>query len=120
MDDHQEFSITSQPVPKNAALLTLSGRQEDADFDRLNKEFHAMLEAGVAGIVLDARELTGFTSAGLGLVIDVTKTLAVRNGKLLLAGLSPEMDETLGLLGVKGALEFVATPDQGKKAVYSL
>lgn len=112
-----EFSIATQSLPGNGALLKLSGELTDADFDCLAVEFESVLASGAIGVTMDVSELTSVTSATLGLAMDFGKTLASRKGKLIIAAPSRTTLEVLELLGVKDAFTYVATVAEGKRAV---
>lgn len=115
-----DFTISSQPVPRNAAVLKMDGGLEDADFDAVLKEFRTILDAGVNGVVLDVSGLTKITSAGLGAMVELGRTLAARQGKLVVAAPPPDFMDGLELLGIKSAFTFVPTVPEGKKIVSAL
>lgn len=115
-----ELNITSQTVSNTVALVKLAGELDSGNFDTLEDEFNKLLESGVQGIILDLSGLDAIASAGLGAIVYLSRVLATRRGKLVVASPRPKILGLLELLGLGETLTVTDSPEQARKLVSSI
>ncbi len=112
-----EFGIISQTITNKIAVLRLSGAMDDEAFDKMEDEFGKMLESGVLGVIIDLSGIESVSSDGLGTLLNLATVLKTRSGKLAAGGASPEIADTIALLGIGELLGYEETTDAARKAV---
>jgi Anti-anti-sigma regulatory factor (antagonist of anti-sigma factor) len=115
-----EFTASSVTLTGCTAVVSLAGDLGESDFEALEEEFNKLLESGVLGLVVDASGLESTTSAGLGAVINLSRLLAAKNGKLILAALKPKIAGTIEMLGLNDTVELADTAEHAKKIIASI
>jgi anti-anti-sigma factor len=112
-----EFSITTQTMTSQSAIVRMGGVIDDLAFDLLEDEFSKILESGVIGLILDFAKVENITSDSLGAILNLAHILKSRGGKLCVAAPSPEIRETIVMLGVDEQIGLEETPDAARKTV---
>ena len=115
-----ELEIGSQTITSHTAVTTLKGEMDSGNFGLLEDEFNKLLESGVIGVVLDLSGAEGLSSAGIGAILNMSRLLGSRKGKLVLAGAKPKLAGTLEMLGLQDALQVADTAEQAKKMIASI
>ncbi len=112
-----EFSLVSQTMTSQSAIIRMSGFIDDLAFDILEDEFSKVLESGVLGLALDFAKVENITSDSLGAILNLAHILKSRGGKLCVAAPSPEVRETIAMLGVDEQIGLEETADAARKTV---
>lgn len=95
------MDVTSKQL-RRCDLVTAKGRIDAATTKTLADMFAAILKAGRYRIVLNLREVTYISSAGLGELVHVQKQCKQLNrGELVLAETPQRVHEILELAGLK-------------------
>jgi anti-sigma B factor antagonist len=82
-------------------LVTASGRIDSSTVENLAQALASIKKAGRYKIVMNVRDVTFISSAGLGELIDTQKTCKHLNrGELVLAEVPSQMKEALDLAGL--------------------
>ncbi len=115
-----DFAITSQSIASTTALVRLSGDMTANSFALLEEEFNRVLDAGVAGMVLDLSGLDSLTSAGLGAIVNLTQLLDDRKGRAVVAAVRPKVLGLIEMLGLQEAVHLAESLDQAKRIVSSI
>lgn len=115
-----DFSISSQAITPGSAIVGLAGDIGEECFDSLEDEFSKLLDSGVSGIVLDLSGVEAVSSACIGAILDMSRLLAARDGKLVAAAAKPKILGTMELLGLQDTLTLADTVDGAKKLISNL
>lgn len=115
-----ELKITSQPISADAGLMKVSGAVDEGAFEQLEDELNRLVESGVRQVAVDFSNLEWISSAGLGAFVNLAVILRERGGKIMIAGLRPEISELIDMLGVRDALGAVDRMDAVKREFFSL
>lgn len=110
-----ELNITSQVVTSQLGTMKIDGVVDVSTFSRLEEGIRQVLELPPARILLDLSGLAATSSAGLGVLVELSRQLAGRKGKLVLAAPAPEVRGLLELLGLDGFFTLSATLEEGRK-----
>jgi anti-sigma B factor antagonist len=81
-------------------LVVVKGRIDSATVKDLHETLAPITEGGRYRIVLDMKDVTYISSAGLGELIDVQNTCKRHRGELVLADVPPRVTEVLELAGL--------------------
>lgn len=113
----EDFTVNSQTVTANAAVAKLTGDMDQHAFDLLEDEFNKLLESGVNGVALDLSGLDSISSSAIGAIINLSRVLAGRNGKLVVASVRPKVMGLLEMLGLGETLTFADNAEAAKKII---
>jgi anti-sigma B factor antagonist len=81
----------------NVDIAELSGRLVMADVAKSRAELLAVVEKGTGRLVVDLSDVSFVDSSGLSVLITAFKAIEERSGKMVLAGLSPEIQALIEL-----------------------
>lgn len=81
----------------NVDIAELGGRLVMADAAKARAELLAVVEKGSGRLVVDLGDVSFVDSSGLSVLIAAFKAIEVRSGKMVLAGLSPEIQALIEL-----------------------
>lgn len=115
-----ELDITSQTVTGVTAIVKMTGDMDSGNFELVEDEFNKLLESGVIGVVLDVSGLDSMSSAGIGAIVNLSRILEERKGKLLVAAARPKIVGLLEMLGAQESLALIETAEQARKMIASL
>ena len=115
-----EFSLVTQTMTSQSAIIRMSGFIDDLAFDILEDEFSKILESGVLGLVLDVAKVENITSDSLGAILNLAHILKSIGGKLCVAAAIPEIRETIVMLGVDEQIGLEETADAARKSVMAV
>ncbi len=115
-----EFNLGSQPLTSATAVTKMAGDLNADNFDQLEDEFNKLLESGVLGLILDLSGLDSVSSAGLGAIVNMSRVLADRKGKLVVAVPRPKIQGLLDMLGLEGALTVADSMEQARRLISSI
>ena len=116
-DEPAPFSLVTQPLAAEAALCRMGGRMDSHACEVIEDEFGKLLAAGMKAVVLEMSALEDMTSAGLGAVVNMSRTLEGKGGVLVLTLLRPGVEGLLDMLGVKEGLTVADGMDAARKRI---
>ncbi len=95
------MEVTTKEL-RRCDLITAVGRIDSATVGTLTQVLASVKEAGRYKIVLNMKDVTFVSSAGLGELVDTQKSCKhLKRGELVLAEVSPQIEEALDLVGLK-------------------
>jgi anti-anti-sigma factor len=114
------LTITGKTLTSKTVICALAGDLGASGFDPLEDEFEKYLNAGVLGIVMDLSGLDSLASSGLGAILNMSRILKERNGRLILASPKPEILGTIEMLGLQEAVPLTANLNDARKLLSGL
>lgn len=111
-----EFSVTSH-LTESTAVAVLAGDLDGASFDLLEDAFNRIFESAATGVILDCSDLESLSSSGLGAIINLSRLLGAKGGRLVLAGLRPNIRSILDLLGLREAVALAASRKEAEAMI---
>jgi anti-anti-sigma factor len=114
-----DFSLSNATLAGNAVVSRLTGNMELGDLNRLDDDFDKLLQAGVDGLIIDASELDGLTSAGLGAIVNMARIMRERKGKLIFAAAKPDILGLIEMFGLQDRLNLCESLDKAKMELAS-
>ncbi len=101
---------------KEEGILTVSvdGKIDGATSPELESQLKDWLDQGETKVILDLQEVYYISSAGLRVVLMGAKRLQ-NKGRLVLAGLKPEVKEIFEMAGFDTILDFYDQPGTAKE-----
>lgn len=99
MMSDSELSITVESL-KRVDLVTLSGRVDSSNANRLDEVFKEIFDNGRSSIVLELSGVNYMSSAGLRSLVSALRECNKRRGDLRLAKISERVSEVLSLAGL--------------------
>ncbi|MDR1536366.1 MAG: STAS domain-containing protein [Planctomycetota bacterium] len=109
-----DFAFSASNLDETSAVLRLSGNPGQEDAIRLDEEFGRLLASGITGLILDIPGLDGLTSAALGAVMNLSRELRERNGRLIVAAPRPKILGLIEMLGLLDRLKLAENLEQAK------
>jgi|SRR5262245_6670935 len=95
---------TSETKTNGIILLGLKGRLDATTSPQLQEKLLAALAGGEKHFAIDCAQLEYISSAGLRVLLLVTKQLRTVSGKMVLYALKPHVKEVFDLAGFSAAL----------------
>jgi anti-sigma B factor antagonist len=93
-----QFSIAVRDNPP-ARVIDLSGYLDAHTAPQLEKTFQELLDACAYNIIVNFRDLTYISSAGLGVFMAFIEDVRSNGGDIKLVGMSPKIYNVFDLLG---------------------
>ncbi len=112
-----QFSVSTQTLNATSALCRAGGEVDANGFEMLEEEFGKLLGSGVTSLILELSALENMTSAALGSIVNMSRTLSARGGALVLAQLSPENGGLLDMLNLREVLTVADSPEAARKMI---
>jgi anti-sigma B factor antagonist len=95
------MEVTTKEL-RRCDVVTAKGRIDSATVETLARALASVKEAGRYKIVLNMKDVTFISSAGLGELINTQKTCKhLKRGELVLAEVPPRIKEAMDLAGLK-------------------
>ena len=92
------FRITARET-QNINVLELKGDLDAHTTPELEKAFQTLLDAKKYNIVVNCKDLTYISSAGLGVFMEYIEDVRKNNGDIKLSNMSPKVYNVFDLLG---------------------
>lgn len=115
-----DLEITTQTITGVTAMTKLSGDMDTGNFDLLEDEFNKLLDSGILGLVLEISGLDSLSSAGIGAILNMSRVLETRKGKLIVAAARPKIVGLIEMLDLRELVTMTDTADQARKIVSSI
>jgi anti-anti-sigma factor len=97
------------PPAAHAVILHLRGHLDAHTVLALEQELQQVRGEGARLLVLDCEHLEYISSAGIGALIELHRTLTPQGGRIALAALAPALVDVLDLLGVSRMIPVLPT-----------
>ncbi len=105
------LKISSERL-KNGVLLRIAGRLDAPSTPLLEKQVQTLLDTGQVYFLLDFAEVEYLSSAGMRLLLSVTKKLKPKGGCLCLFSLGEEVREIIKMAGFEKILAIAETEEK--------
>ena len=102
---------------RGTVILQVAGRLDAATAGVLDARLRAMLAAGEKRIVLEVSGLEYVSSAGLRVILMLSKLLRAANGKFAMAEMRPMVQEVFDLAGFSTLCQVCPSRDDAVAAV---
>ena len=102
------MTIAIEPTA-NAHIIALQGQVNSANAATVETEVLAVVQQGARNVLLDMRELSYISSAGLRVVLVLAKRLKQAGGKLVIYGMQPHVREVFDISGFLAILNVTGT-----------
>lgn len=93
-------------------VVALDGDLDASSAPDAENQILPLANAG-ARIALDMSKVPYMSSAGLRMLLATYRAIATKGGKVILIGLSPDLEDTMSLTGFLEFFEHFATLDEG-------
>ncbi len=93
-------------------VLRVDGRLDAASAPLLERKVNTVIEGGQARLVLNFERVTYLSSAGMRLLLAVSKKLSALQGRMVVASVNDEVMEVLKMAGFDQLLEFAHTESE--------
>lgn len=98
------------------ALVRLEGRLDAATSAAAEKQLADLVAAGARGLALDGTALDYISSAGLRVLLSLTKKIKGAGGRIALGGLQPQVKEIIEIAGFASIVPVFGTADEARRA----
>jgi anti-anti-sigma factor len=85
--------------PSEPDVMEIAGRLDDGTASNVEEDIRLCIESGARRMVLDCRDLSYISGAGLHTVLDLARMMQAAEGRLVLCGLQPQVEEMLEVSG---------------------
>ena len=109
------LQIQCTKIKTHAATLILSGQINSDTAESLDREICRMINEGIQALVLDMKDVTFISSAGVGIIMKAKTSLSHINGELAIINFQPQVKkvfEIIQLLPSLNVFESVEELDQ--------
>jgi anti-sigma B factor antagonist len=96
---NDSIQIRLQRIDEKCLVLYLDGYIDMYNVNSVRSRIEKVLEKGFTKQIFDARQLNYISSAGVGYLVQLMKTLKLNNGNLVFLNIQPKVYEVLQLLG---------------------
>ena len=103
-------------TPPDVAIISLSGRLDAAQTDRIMAAARAAIPSGADRVLLDLSEISFLSSSGLRALLLLRRDLLLRSGELRLCGLISTVHEVFAITGFTQVFAIHATAEEALTA----
>lgn len=97
-------------------LVKIEGRLDAATAAAAEKQLADLVTAGARSVALDGSALAYISSAGLRVLLSLTKKIKGAGGRIALGGLQPQVKEILEIAGFSSIMPVYATAEEARRA----
>ncbi|MDD4868943.1 MAG: STAS domain-containing protein [Kiritimatiellae bacterium] len=101
----------------DVTILVLEGRLDSITSPDAEKQLMAILDKGARKLLLDASGIVYISSAGLRVLLTVTKKINSLGGKIVLSRLGPQVQGIIELAGFTSFLPVFKTTEEALKTL---
>ncbi len=112
MKNNLTVTASSFPQHKDITLLSVKGFIDTNTAPEFDKTFQSVLGENKFKLVVDLKDVNYISSAGWGLFVGEIKRIRNQKGDLVLAGMSPEVQEAYDLLQFNTILKAFPSVEQ--------
>ncbi len=110
-----EISVRTASGNKEVSVVTLKGSVDGHTLVKFDEGLNKLLNANRYKLIIDCKGLTFISSAGVGLLLVLHSKVLPQNGNVNLIDVSPEICETIELLGFSDILHILSDEQQALK-----
>lgn len=92
--------------------LALDGKLDTTTAPDFEKQLHDIFSRPIGFLLLDLRNLSYISSAGVRTILFAHQAMAQRNGKVLVTNLQPQIEQVMEIIGVLPALAVLGTEEE--------
>ena len=100
-------------------VLRVDGRLDAASSPLLERKVNSVIEGGQAKLIFNFERVSYLSSAGMRLLLAVSKKLAEKQGRMIVAAVGSEVMEVMKMAGFDQLLEFASTESEALTALQS-
>jgi len=97
-------------------VLTLTGRLDLANGNKLKDEIKAVLDSGSTAIHLSMKELEFVNSSGLGAMVSIMKEIRLQHGRLTLSDMADYVREVFDITQLSHIFEIFSTEEEALRS----
>jgi anti-anti-sigma factor len=90
--------ISPKSANERSATIAVGGRLDTATHKQLEDVLAPRIASGLQTLILDFKDLTFISSAGIRVLMTASTELAKRNGSLLITNLQPQIAKVLEII----------------------
>ena len=106
------FRIQKEKLNGGVVFVGVKGFLDAHTFEQLEREFHDLFDAGSYRLIVDLSGLDYISSAGLRVVLLLAKRLKQADGRLVLCGMQPHVQEVFDISGFLAILDVAPGRDE--------
>jgi anti-sigma B factor antagonist len=99
VDEDKTLKISLQRIDEHCLVFYLNGQMDTYSSSHAEKKFGKAIENGYVRIIVDARGLCYASSMGVGIFVNLFRTLSLRNGSIVFMHVQPIVWQIFELLG---------------------
>lgn len=103
----------------DVVVVRVKGRLDAASAPQLEKKITSLVDAGHFQVVLDCAGVDYLSSAGMRLMLSVSKKLKHLEGRMVICSVAEGVMEVVKMAGFHQILDFCATEEEGIRALAS-
>ena len=98
-------------------IVTISGRLVATDAPEARENLKAIVEAGNGKLIIDLSRVSFIDSSGLSVLISAFKLIRAKDGRMLLSGISKNVQTLLELTRLSEIFEMFASTEAAVEAI---
>jgi anti-sigma B factor antagonist len=98
-------------------IVTITGRLVAADAPEARENLRAIVDAGEGKLIVDLSGVSFIDSSGLSVLISAFKLIRAKGGRMLLSGISKNVQTLLELTRLSEIFEMFATTEAAKESI---
>jgi anti-sigma B factor antagonist len=98
-------------------IVTITGRLVAADAPEARENLKAIVEAGAGKLIVDLSGVSFIDSSGLSVLISAFKLIRTKGGRMLLSGISKNVQTLLELTRLSEIFEMFATTEAARESI---
>jgi anti-sigma B factor antagonist len=98
-------------------IVTISGRLVAADAPEARQNLKAIVEEGAGNLIVDMSGVSFIDSSGLSVLISAFKLIRAKEGRMLLSGITKNVQTLLELTRLSEIFEMFATTEAAKESM---
>lgn len=96
----------------DVVVVRVEGRMDAASSPQLEKQISALIDSGHFKLILNLAGVDYLSSAGMRLMLSVSKKLKNLEGKLVVCNVHDEVMEVINMAGFRQVLEFYPSEEE--------
>lgn len=110
-----DFEMRTRSFEDETSVVEIRGEIDVHSCRASRDEFRDLLGSGARRYVLDLAELTFIDSAGLGMLVNFSRRVGERGGRLVLMGASPTVRKVFRMTGLDRLFSFAADEREARE-----
>jgi len=109
--------IQTHQKENDVDIVTITGRLVAADAPEARENLKAIVEGGAGKLIVDLNGVSFIDSSGLSVLISAFKLIRAKGGRMLLSGISKNVQTLLELTRLSEIFEMFATTEAAKESM---